>query len=315
MTSTMRALALESFDGPPAVTDVPVPLPGPGETLVRVAAASVNAYDVFVAMGAMKDYVPYEFPTVLGSDLAGVVEATGAGVDDIAVGDRVFGMMGTKRVMDGSFGPYAVPAPGQLARIPDGVDDHQAGSLGVAGTTAAAAVDALGLREGSTVLIVGATGGVGTFAVQLARRAGAHVIATAKPGDEALLTDLGAAETVDYTGDLVAAVRAAHADGVDGLIDLVNRDHGAFAEMTGLVRDGGTASSAVGGAGEERTIGGVSVVNVSGEAARLASVADLAAEGALRAAITVTYPLEDAARALEEFTSGHTLGKHLITMR
>jgi len=127
--------------------------------------------------------------------------------------------------------------------------------------------------------------------------------------------DLGAAETVDYTGDLVAAVRAAHADGVDGLIDLVNRDHRAFAEVTGLVRDGGTASSAVGGAGEEHTIGGVSVVNVSGDAARLAWVADLVAEGALRAAITVTYPLEDAARALEEFTSGHTLGKHLITMR
>ena len=161
------------------------------------------------------------------------------------------------------------------------MDDHQAGSLGVAGTTAAAAVDALGLGEGSTVLIIGASGGVGTFAVQLARRAGAHVLATAKPGDESLLTDLGAAETVDYTGDLVAAVRAAHPDGVDGLIDLVNRDHGAFAEMAGLVRDGGTASSAVGGAGEEHTIGGVSVVNVSGEAARLGSVADLVAEGAL----------------------------------
>ena len=145
MDGTMRALALESFDGPPTVLDVPVPELRPGEVRVRVGAASVNAFDVFVAMGAMKDYLAYAFPAVLGGDLAGVVEAVGDGVDDFSVGDRVFGMMGMKaEVQDGSFGEFATPQAGSLAQTPDGVDDDQGGSLGVAGTTAASAVRAIG---------------------------------------------------------------------------------------------------------------------------------------------------------------------------
>ena len=282
---TMRALALEGFDRPPAVIDVPVPTPGAGEVLVRVAAASVNAYDIFVAMGAMKDYLTYEFPAVLGGDHAGVVEAVGEGVDGFSPGDRVFGMMGMKAaVHDGSFGEFATPQAASVARTPDGIDDDQAGSLGVAGTTAATAIEALGLGEGSTVLIIGATGGVGSFAIQLAASAGAHVIATARPGDEGFVTDLGARETVDYTGDLMGTIRDHHAAGVDGVIDLVNRDQAAFAEVAGLVRDGGTATSAVGGAGEATSIGGVTVVNVSGDATRLSGLADGVAQGALRAA-------------------------------
>ena len=151
-------------------------------------------------------------------------------------------------------------------------------------------------------------------AIQLAAHAGAHAIASVKPGDEDFVTGLGAAETVDYTEDLAGTIRLRYPEGVDAAIDLVNRDPNAFAEVAGLVRDGGAASSAVGGAGESTSIDGVTVVNVSGDAAELAGLADLVAERSVRPAITQTYGLEEAARALEEFTSGHTLGKHLIRM-
>ena len=176
MSETMKALALTSFDEPAAVIDVPVPVPGENEVLVRVGGASLNPYDMFVAMGAMKDYLPYEFPAVLGMDVAGTIEAVGDGAEGFAVGDRVFGKMGSKpNVHDGGFGELATPNVNEIAHTPDEVDDAQAGSLGVAGTTAINAVDAIDPHDGSTVVIVGATGGVGSLAIQLAAARGAHV--------------------------------------------------------------------------------------------------------------------------------------------
>jgi NADPH:quinone reductase-like Zn-dependent oxidoreductase len=130
----IKALALEGFDRPPEAIDVPAPRPGPGEVLVRVHAASVNAFDTVVAVGMMRDYLPYEFPAVIGQDLAGAVEAVGEGVDALAQGDRVFGTLGTKGVIhDGTFAERSNPQGSALALTPDGVDDLQAGSLGVAG--------------------------------------------------------------------------------------------------------------------------------------------------------------------------------------
>ena len=133
----MEALAVESFEGGPKVMNVPDPVAGPGEVLVRVGAASVNAFDVAVAVGYMKDFMPYEFPAVIGSDLAGRIEAVGDGVEDFEVGGRVFGMMGMKgAIHDGSFGEFANPTAASIASAPVGLSDADAGSLGVAGTTA-----------------------------------------------------------------------------------------------------------------------------------------------------------------------------------
>ena len=203
MAATIRALALEGFDRAPSVIDMPAPEPAAGEVLLRVRAASVNAYDTAVAAGMMKDYLPYEFPAVLGQDVSGVVEAVGPGVEGLRVNDLVFGTLGMRAtVHDGTFAELAVPQAASLAVTPEGVDDLQAGALGVAGTTAMSAVEAVNLREGATVLIVGATGGVGTFAIQLAALRGAHPIASVRPGDEFFLAELRAAETVDYTGNL-----------------------------------------------------------------------------------------------------------------
>jgi NADPH:quinone reductase-like Zn-dependent oxidoreductase len=311
----MQALASTAFDVPPAVIDVPEPVAGPGEVLVRVRAASVNAYDAGVAAGFMKAFMPYEFPAVIGSDVAGTIESVGEGVDGFTTGDRVFGMMGMKgAIHDGSFAELANPQAASIAIAPDGLMNADAGSLAVAGTTAMSAVEAVAPEMGALVLIVGATGGVGTFAIQLAALRGAHVIATVRPGDEDFVVGLGAAETVDYSGDVVASIRERHPGGIDAVIDAVNRDHEAFATLSGIVREGGHAASTVGGAGEESQIGGVSVSNAGGNPSHLTPMADLVVQEKLRVAIRLTYPLADAGRALQAFANEHTLGKLVITM-
>jgi NADPH:quinone reductase-like Zn-dependent oxidoreductase len=291
------------------------PSAGPGEVLVRVRAASINAYDAVVAAGAMRDYMTYEFPAVIGGDLAGTVEAIGDGVEGFAVGDRVFGMMGMKSsVHDGSFGELATPQAGAIAVAPEGLSDVDGGSLAVAGTTAESAVDAIAPGEGASVLVLGATGGVGSFAIQLARHRGARVIASVRPGDEGFVTDLGAAETFDYTGDLAAAVRERFPDGLDAVIDVVSPDAGTFGAAAALVRAGGWAVSTRGAAGDSTTMGAVQVANANGNPGHLAKLARLGADSEVRVPVRRTYPLADAARALEDFTREHTVGKLVITM-
>jgi NADPH:quinone reductase-like Zn-dependent oxidoreductase len=313
--TVIKALALEGFDRAPALIDVPALQPASGELLVRVHAASVNAYDAFVAMGMAKDFMTYQFPAVLGQDLAGVVEGVGEGVEGFREGDRVFGTIGAKgTVHDGTFAELSTPLVPALALTPVAVDDQQAGTLGVAATTAMSAVEAIDPSKGATVLIVGATGGVGTFATQLAAARGAHVIASVLPGDEGVVTALGAAETVDYSNDVIGAVRERHPDGIDAVIDLVNRDPGAFGALVGLVRVGGTAASALGGAGDATEIGEVQVQNAGGDPSHLGALASLIEDGTLKAAIRRTYPLADAAQALTDFTNHHTVGKLVITM-
>jgi NADPH:quinone reductase-like Zn-dependent oxidoreductase len=311
----MKALALESFDGPPAVIDISEPVAAPGEVLVRVEAASVNAFDISVASGFAKAFMAYEFPAVIGNDVAGTIQAVGDGVEGFSVGERVFGMMGMRATIhDGSFAEVANPQSASIATAPDGLSDVDAGSLAVAGTTALSAVEAVDPSGGAHVLIVGATGGVGSFAVQLATLRGAHVIGTIRPGDEDFVTDLGAAETVDYTGDVVAAIRERYPDGIDAVIDAVNRDHDPFAALAGLIRNGGRATSTVGGAGESSAIGDVMVSNAGGNPSYLPALADLVVQEKLRVAIRRTYVLADAAQALQDFANEHTLGKLVITM-
>jgi len=310
----VKALALSSFDAPVEVIDVPEPIVQPGEVLVRVAAASLNPYDAFVASGAAQRYLSYEFPAVIGGDLAGTVEALGDDVEGFAVGDRVFGMMGMKgAVHDGSFADRTTPHAASIARTPERLSDVDAATLGVAGTTAAVAIEALEPLDGAYVLIVGATGGVGSFAIQLAALRGATVIATVRPGDERFVTDLGASETVDYTGDVIATIRERHPEGVDALVDAVSADADAFGQMIGLVRKGGSGASTRGAApGEE--IDGVAVVNANGDPAHLGALADLVTTGKIRVAVTARYALEDAAQALRDLTEQHTLGKRVITV-
>ena len=178
----MKAIAIDDFGAPPSLHDLPVPAPGEDEVLVRVQASSVNGFDVSVANGRLKGMMEHRFPVVLGRDFAGTVEAAGPGVQSLRPGDAVFGVVTKPALGDGAFGEYVTAPVAYTARVPAGLDLAVAGALGLAGTAALAAVDAVAPLPGQTVLISGATGDVGAFAVQLAAASGAYVISTARPG-------------------------------------------------------------------------------------------------------------------------------------
>src|SRR5688572_25003194 len=238
----MKAFVLPAFDEEPTMADLPTPEAGPGEVLVRVHAASVNGIDLSIASGQLQGMLEYRFPVVLGKDFAGTVEAVGAGVTGFAAGDRVFGVVFDPSPLSSrSFADYlAVPAGPNLTRVPEVVDFAAAGVLGLAGSAALQAVDEVAPAAGETVLVSGATGGVGAYAVQLVAARGATVIATAKPGEDAdFVRDLGASHSVDYTGDVTAQVRATQPGGVDAVLHFA----GDGAQLGELLVPGGRLAS------------------------------------------------------------------------
>jgi NADPH2:quinone reductase len=310
----MKAFVLEDFDAEPRLRDdLPDPEPGEGQLLVRVHASSVNPVDNAVAGGMMRDFAEYRFPVVLGRDFAGVVERVGAGVDSFEVGEEVFGFAPATDpdVHDGAWTELTPIPAGQAARKPGGVDFAAAGAASVAGLTAMAALAALDPQEGETVLIIGAAGGVGNFAVQLARRAGAHIIAPGLPEDEGFLVDLGVDHVIPRDGDVVAQTRELEDGGVAALIDTVSRSPEELEVYAAALAEGGQAASPVHAAGEgpgRHNVGG------SAEGGALEQLAQLLEEGALQVPIQRTYPLAEAGAALSDLTAKHTQGKLAISV-
>jgi NADPH2:quinone reductase len=307
----MRAFVLTDFGSEPELAELELPDPAEGEVRVRVHAASVNGFDLSVAKSVLKEMMEHRFPVVLGKDFAGVVDAVGSGVTDYAVGDRVFGVVTKPFLGDGSFAEYVtVPTEVGLAKLPDGVDFTTGAALGLAGAAALMSVDAAELQSGQTVLVVGATGGVGNQAVQLAKNVGARVVATAATDDErALVTAFGADEVVDHTGDLVTAVRASHPEGVDAALQFA----GDPEALLSLVRPGGHFVSTV-IRPDQIASDSVTVTSIytHPDPAILGRVAGHQAEGATRVHVQDTFSLDEARAALETFASG-TLGKLVIT--
>jgi NADPH:quinone reductase len=241
----MRAATVTEYGATPVVTEIPTPEPGRGQVLVKLRAAGMNPMDLWLASGAWKP-MPATFPMVLGADGAGVVEKLGEGTSRYSVGDDLFGQLLIAPL--GSAGTYAeyvaVSEDAPLARVPAGLDDVVAAALPTAGGAGLALVDQLEPLADKTVLIVGAGGGVGSFATQFAANAGGNVIANVRADDAERILGYGAKETIDRRAvALPAAVRQARPDGVDVLIDLVNADAAGFAALATLVRPGGTAVS------------------------------------------------------------------------
>jgi NADPH:quinone reductase-like Zn-dependent oxidoreductase len=310
----MRAFAVAELPGTPAVSELNKPEPEPGELLVRVTASSVNGFDLWVLAGRLQGMMEHRYPLVLGRDFAGTVEAVGAGVADFAVGDSVFGVVNKAYLGTGSLAQYvSVPVATGVARLPEGVSVRDAGALGLTGAAAFDAFAALGPVGGKTVLVSGATGGVGALAVQLAAGRGANVIATAKPGPEAdFLAGLTSEKIafVDYTGDVTAQVRALAPDGVDAVLHLA----GDLDELTALVRDGGTVASLLAPpqVPEGRKLR-TAMVMADPTGATLSAVAAQVASGALVVPVTSVYPLEQGADAFAAFTAG-ALGKIAVSV-
>jgi NADPH:quinone reductase-like Zn-dependent oxidoreductase len=312
----MRAVVIEGFGAEPELVEASVPEPGPGELLVRIHAAGLNPFDWKVADGALEGVVEHSFPFVMGSDGAGIVARVGSGVTDFRPGERVYGQFMQLPKGQGSYAEYAlVDAAGKVATIPDHLSFSLAAALPTATVTAYQAVQAIGLEPGHTILVNGASGGVGQSAVQFAAGQGARVVATA-PGD---LTDhlreLGADHVIDFTAaSVLDEVRATYPDGIDAVLDLVTGpgDPNRFAD---LLRAGGTLVSTNGAAdpallaAQGRT--GVNLYN-SPTRQDLEALAGLAADGRIRVRIDAEVALADAPDAVAQARSGQATGKTVI---
>ncbi len=309
----MKVFALSESGQPAQVHDVEIPVPTAGEVRVRVRAASLNGFDVGVASGAALDFMPHNFPVVVGKDFAGEVDAIGDDVDGFQVGDHVFGVVMKDALGDGSFGEYVtVPVALGIAQLPDGIAFTDAAALGLAGTAATDAFDAAPISDGTVVLIAGATGGVGQQALQLAVRAGAQVIATAHSTEEVeLVTNLGASSTVDYRGDIVEQVHALHPEGVDVALHFA----GAPDAVVPVVKQGGTFVSTMLRSAADVPVEGVNVVSIYANPSQdtLDRIAARHADNHTTVTVQRVYDLEQVPDAIGDFSAG-TLGKLVIAI-
>jgi NADPH:quinone reductase-like Zn-dependent oxidoreductase len=304
-----KAVQFDSYGGIDVleVRDVPRPVPGPGEVLVEVRAAGINISEAAIRAGAVHDLFPATFPSGQGSDLAGVVVELGSGVSGFAVSDEVIGFS----MRRSSHAEYVTVPATQLTPRPAAVPWEVAGSLFVAGATAYAAVRAVRLQPGDTVAIAGAVGGVGSIAVQLARRAGATVLGIAGPSNDAWLADHGAVP-VNYGDDLPARLRAAAPSGhIDALLDFFG---GGYVAMAG--EDLTVPRDRVDTITDFDAVERFAVLSAGGAdaatAAVVAELADLVARGELDVPIAGVFALDDVRDACQELEMRHTRGKLVL---
>ncbi|MFI0482447.1 NADP-dependent oxidoreductase [Actinomadura sp. 9N215] len=318
----MRAIAVSEYGATPALMSLPRPEPGPGEILVKMIAAGLNPFDWKLADGMVKDSVDTSFPLILGVDGAGVVEDVGPGVTRLRHGEQVYGAFGSIKRGLGAFAEYAITRDdGPVAKMPEGMIYTQAAAVPTASAAALAMVDEARVDAGQTVLVVGATGGVGQGMVQLASLAGAKVIATARDDMAGTMRRLGADETVAYSrngdsadDDLNARVLAVHNDGIDAVLDVVS-DTPATEDIAQLLRPGGTYASSVWAVNpDSMEAKGLRGVNVDGGLSPdvLDRLSDLVDASDLRVRVEREVPLEDAPDALAANRAGGARGKTVI---
>jgi NADPH:quinone reductase-like Zn-dependent oxidoreductase len=307
----MKGIAYESFGGPEVLTlrdDLPDPPVGPDTILVRVHAAGVNPVDLGIREGHLAGAYPHHFPIIPGWDVAGVVEAAGPAIVDLAPGDEVFGYLRRDDVQWGTHAEF-VPAPQRcVARKPASLSFAEAAAVPLAGLTAYQALtEALGVGEGDRVLVHRAAGGVGFFAVQIAVALGAHVIGTASPRNHGFLSDAGVAEVLDYSAGPVSQQLS---EPVDAVLDLIGGE--ALEDAPRQVRDRSRIVSTVDPA--VRELGG-RYVFVRPDPHDLEELARMADAGQLRVHVAKAFPLAETADAQRMVGEGHVRGKVVVTVR
>ncbi len=289
--------------------DAPRPKAGPGEVLIRVRAAGVNPVDWKIREGYLKQILGHPLPLILGWDLSGVVEGTGPGVTRLRVGDEVYSRPDISR--DGAYAEYIAVKESEVALKPRSIDHTHAAAIPLAGLTAWQSLfDAAQLNSGQTVLIHAAAGGVGSFAVQLAKWKGARVIGTASKRNHDFLRTLGADETIDYTAARFEDV----AHHVDVVLDTMAGDTQTRSWKV-LKKGGILVSILTPPSPEEAAAHGVrqAFVFVQPNASQLAEIAKLVDSGKLKAILETLLPLSEARRAQEISAGGHARGKIVLT--
>lgn len=303
----MRAIAIYEYGGPELLqlVDLPDPIVGPDVVLVRARAAGVNPVDFKMRQGGLTSRYPCHFPLIPGWDVAGVVEAVGPAVPELSEGDEVMGYVRRDHVQWGTYAELVAAPVRTLAPKPASLSWAQAAALPLAGLTAWQALTRV-LRVGKddVVLVHAAAGGVGSFAVQLARTLGARVIGTASEANGEHLLALGA-EPVVYGDGLAERVRAVAPEGATAVLDLVGGE--ALDVSPQLLREGGRLASVI-DAVRVRELGGAYWF-VRPDRDGLSTLSRLVDEGRLAVHVERTYPLERAADAHRLIEGGHMRGK------
>ncbi|MCD7437388.1 NADP-dependent oxidoreductase [Streptomyces lincolnensis] len=331
-TRTMRAVRLHEHGGPEVLRyeEVPVPDVGPGEVLVRVHAAGVNPPDRYLRDGLTripgKTESTVGLPVIPGTDVSGVVEAVAADVDGLAVGDEVFGLLRFPGFDGSAYAEYVAAPASDLARKPAGIDHVRAAGAPMAGLTAWQFLIELGhdhpspfqparhrptaLGTDTTVLVNGAAGGVGHFALQLAKWKGARVIAVASGAHDSFLRELGADQVIDYTRsrpeelvrDLDLVLDTVGGPDSRRFLRTLKRGGSQFPVFPGDFDEDETAKLGV----------TVSITQVRSNGAQLAELGRLLDAGTVRVAIDSTFPLAEARAAHERASRGHVQGKIVL---
>lgn len=299
----MRAVRYAEYGGPEVlrVDDVEMPHAGPGQVRIAVRAAGVNAIDWKIRAGHMRQMIELSLPAGTGIDAAGTVEEVGDGVDGVSLGDAVFGS-GTS-----AYAEHAVLDA--WSAIPTGLSFEEAAGLPVPVETAQRILDQVGVQAGQTLLVSGATGGVGTAAVQIAVHRGVRVIGTASAANQGRLTALGATATT-YGPGLVERVRALAPEGIDAALDLAGS--GVIAELVELTGHPTKVLSIADFSAPEH---GAQVSTTAGDrAAAYAEAARLWQAGVLSIPVQQTFPLQDAAAAQRLSEDGHVTGRLVMTV-
>jgi NADPH:quinone reductase-like Zn-dependent oxidoreductase len=304
---SMKAVRIHSYGGPDVLTyeDVPRPTAGPNQVLVRVHAASVNPVDWKIRAGYLKEHVPLSLPVTLGLDFSGVIEGVGLGVQGFKAGDEVYAMIDMGR--DGTYAEYAVVDASVVAPKPRRHDHVHAAAFPLAGLTAWHGLFEFGgLKSGQKVLIHGAAGGVGSFAVQLARQAGAIVVGTASTRNQSLLKELGVDQAIDYSaGPFEKAVSE-----VDLVLDTVGGE--TQQRSWSVLKKGGVLASTVSEPKPPTADRIGKLIANRPDVQGLRELAKAADSGALHAIVETVLPLSEARKGHEMSGSGHVRGKIVL---
>lgn len=315
----MRAVICDAFGGAEVMRlgEIDTPSPGPGEVLIRIHAAGVNPVDWKIREGGLARLFPCKFPLIPGWDAAGTVAALGDGVRGLEMGERVWAFCRKPDIQWGTYAEYVVMSADGVAPMPAALTFAQACTVPLAALTAwQSLLEVAKLRPGQTVLIHAGAGGVGGFAVPIAKWAGATVIATAKEANHAYVRELGADHLIDYsTEDFVAATRALAPEGVDMAFGTVGGE--VLARSYQTVKPGGILVSITDKTDRElaERLGiRCKYVFVKPDAGHLRRLASLFDQGVLKVPEIVEMPLSRAAEALELSRTGHVRGKIALTV-
>ena len=316
----MKAVAVTRFKAAPEVMELPKPTLKPGTVLVRVAAAGINPFDWKLIDGILDGKMPHNFPLIMGVDGAGTIEAVGEGVTRFHTGDKIYGQFIHAPIGEGSYAEYAiVPEKAAISHAPESIPLLEAAAIPTAGMTAQQILEKLGLKHEQILLLVGATGGVGSFVIQLAAMQGIYVIATVSDEEGAeRVKKLGARESINYKKlSVEKEIKAKYPDGIDGLIDLVSNAD-TFNTMASLVRKGGAALTTAFVAEKEALAQlGISGGNFEthGNPASLDALTDAVNSGQLRVPVETVISMEDAPAAIELSRKAKGKGKTVIRIR